>query len=340
MFVSIGDVPSKIRVSLGTAMLLGLFKEGKMDVSPTSAYLMMFAEGKCRANCSFCPQARDSKGHAERLARVTWPSFPTFRVIEALNTAVIEGKVKRVCIQALNVLEVFLHIEALVGEIKRHQPTVEVSVSCQPFNREDILGLKNAGVDRVGIALDAVTEEIFYKVKGANVGSVYSWIHVRSLLEEAVLIFGAGKVSTHLIVGLGEVEKEIVDLIQWCVDKKVLPAIFAFTPVRGTVFEQWPQPCVVSYRRVQLARYLLVQGMTRVEYMHFDAEGKIVSYGLAPEVLRNIVREEGGVPFQTSGCPNCNRPFYNEKVKGPLYNYPRQLNIEEIEKIEKDLGLS
>ena len=24
----------------------------------------------------------------------------------------------------------------------------------------------------------------------------------------------------------------------------------------------------------------------------------------------------------TSGCPGCNRPFYNERPRGPIYNYP------------------
>ncbi|HID80257.1 MAG TPA: hypothetical protein EYP48_00875 [Ignisphaera sp.] len=24
----------------------------------------------------------------------------------------------------------------------------------------------------------------------------------------------------------------------------------------------------------------------------------------------------------TSGCPGCNRPFYNESPRGPIFNYP------------------
>ena len=46
---------------------------------------------------------------------------------------------------------------------------------------------------------------------------------------------------------------------------------------------------------------------------------------------------DGGLPFQTSGCPDCNRPFYNEKPSGPIYNYPKKLSQEEIEKIKKQL---
>jgi biotin synthase len=256
-------------------------------------------------------------------------------LLAALSVAVEEGKIGRVCIQALNVPGVFLHLEALVREIKKCQ-NVCVSVSCQPVDSQNIQLLKNAGVDRIGIALDAVTETIFCKVKGAKADSVYNWHHMHSLLEEAGLIFGAGKVSTHLIVGLGEVEKDVAGLIQWCVDRDVLPALFAFTPVRGTVLEHHSQPSVGSYRRLQLVRYLLVQGLTCLDRLGFDVTGKIVSFGVDLDCLKTIV--DSGVPFQTSGCPDCNRPFYNEKPSGPLYNYPRTLNIKEIEEIKKQLG--
>jgi biotin synthase len=39
-----------------------------------------------------------------------------------------------------------------------------------------------------------------------------------------------------------------------------------------------------------------------------------------------------GVAFMTTGCPGCNRPFYNERPSGPFYNYPRPLTEEEIRK--------
>ncbi|MCL2642553.1 MAG: radical SAM protein [Candidatus Bathyarchaeota archaeon] len=333
------NLPAQIRVSLGTAMLLGLLKGGKMEVLPTTAYLMTYTEGKCTANCSFCSQARDSKSRADLLSRVTWPSFPTFTVIAALDAVVREGKIRRVCIQALNVPGVFLHLEALVREIKKKHvhEDVCVSVSCQPLNSQDIVLLKDAGVDRVGIALDAVTETVFCKVKGVAAGGFYSWRHELGLLEEAVGIFGAGKVSTHLIVGLGEVERDVVGLIQWCVDRGVLPALFAFTPIQGTVLEHGSQPSVVSYRRLQLARYLLVQGVSRLECVGFDVGGEIVSFGVGLDVLEGIVN--GGVPFQTSGCLDCNRPFYNEKLGGPVYNYPRSLSVEEVGEVKKLLGL-
>ena len=117
----------------------------------------------------------------------------------------------------------------------------------------------------------------------------------------------------------------------------VLPALFAFTPIRGTRLENNSPPPLESYRRVQLMRFLMVNGLVRYEDMHFDDEGKITSFGIASHRLKQII--EDGTPFLTSGCPDCNRPFYNEKPSGPIYNYPRKTSREEIEKIKKQLKL-
>ncbi len=314
-------------------MVLGLL-DGKVDAEPTTAYLMTYRVGKCTANCGFCPQARDSKSSTELLSRVVWPSLPTPNVLTALAEKAKDGKVKRVCIQALNYADVFGHIEAIVKEIKRGS-AIAVSVSCQPLNIHNIERLKKSGVDRLGIALDATTETLFIEVKGSGVGSLYTWENQFKQLNEAIGIFGKGNVSTHLIFGLGETEKEAVKVIQRCFDMGVLPALFAFTPVRGTSLEAKSPPKLERYRRVQLARYLIVQGKARSEDIQFDDEGKICSFGVTNGVLEQII--DSGLSFRTSGCPDCNRPFYNEKPSGPIFNYPKQPSQEEIEEIKKQL---
>ena len=78
---------------------------------------------------------------------------------------------------------------------------------------------------------------LFNKVKGKEAGGSYTWENQFRQLSEAIEVFGKGNVSTHVIVGLGETEKEAAEVIQRCVDMGVLPALFAFTPVRGTALE-------------------------------------------------------------------------------------------------------
>ena len=325
--------PDLIRVSLGTAIVLGLL-DSKLDAEPTTAYLMTYKLGKCLANCGFCPQAKTSKSDSELLSRVSWPTFPTLSALTALSNTVKEGKFRRICIQALTYPEVFSHLEALVKEIKKRS-VIPVSISCQPINTQNIELLKKAGVDTIGIPLDAATEAIFDITKGKGTGNLYRWQHQFSLLKEAIAVFGKGNVSTHVIIGLGETEKEAAQVFQRCVDMGVLPGLFAFTPIRGTTLENNSPPELESYRRLQLARYLISQTKSEIEDIQFDVDGKITSYGLSNEVLDPIV--ESGLPFQTSGCPDCNRPYYNEKPSGPIYNYPKRLKKEEIARIKKQL---
>ena len=327
--------PSNIRVSIGSAIVLELI-EGKLDAEPTTAYLMTYTAGKCSANCAFCPQARTSLGKAELLSRVSWPAFPTRCVVKRIGVAASQGRIGRVCIQALSYPSVFSDLVALVKMVKLHA-VVPVSVSCQPTKNEDIRLLQAAGVDRIGIAIDAASPKLFAEVKRSGTNRSCNWEGQFAKLREAVEVFGKGNVSTHLIVGLGETEKEATSLIQECIDMTVLPALFAFTPIRGTALETRVQPDVTMYRHVQLARYLIVNRIVRFSDMAFGVDGRIVSFGVKKDVLKGVV--EGGKPFLTSGCPGCNRPFYNEKASGPMYNYPRSIRPEEIAEIKRDLAL-
>jgi len=329
-------MPEQVRVSVGSAIALGLL-EGKLDAEPTTAYLMTHKTGKCTANCGFCPQAKGSQSKNELLSRVSWPAFSTAGVITQIKNAAVAGKIKRVCIQALNYPQVFGEVCLFVQTLKA-ETSIPVSVSCQPQSSQNMWSLAKAGVDRIGIAIDAATERLFEKVKGAKAGGPYNWQNELLLLRTAIGVFGEGNVSTHLIVGLGETEKEACSLLQYCVDMGVLPALFAFTPVRGTALAEHAKPSLKTYRRVQIARYLLVHALTRFEDMDFEAEGQeIVDFGIDKEPLVALV--ESGKPFLTSGCNDCNRPFYNEKPSGPIYNYPRKPTAREISAIKKLLEL-
>jgi len=328
-------LPEKVRVSLGSAIVLGLTR-GILNAEPTTAYLLTYRQGKCFANCGFCPQAKDSKGRADMLSRVTWPPFPTEKVLFRVGPAFEKGVIRRVCIQALNYPTVFEDLMNLVKEI-RSNTEVPISVSCQPLNRGKMEKLRRTGVNRIGIPLDAVTEELFDKVKGRLANGPYVWKEQLQRLVEAVRVFGKGFVTTHLIAGIGETEKEIIQMIRWCVDMGIYPGLFSFTPIRGTALENHPQPPLSYYRRVQIAQYLITHGETRYEKMKFNKDGCLIHFGVSETKLRQAVKS--GVPFITSGCPDCNRPYYNERPGGPLYNYPRPLLAEEIAEIEEQMEI-
>ncbi|MDI3280233.1 MAG: hypothetical protein QJR13_02525, partial [Bacillota bacterium] len=70
----------KIRVSLGSAALLGL-RRLRVEVWPTTAYLIV--GGRCAWDCAFCPQGRSGAEGEDRLSRVRWPEYPSAQVAGA-----------------------------------------------------------------------------------------------------------------------------------------------------------------------------------------------------------------------------------------------------------------
>lgn len=329
------NLPEQIRVSLGSAVVLGL-ADAKLDAAPTTVYLMTYRQEKCTANCGFCPQARGSTTRADMLSRVSWPAYRTKEVLKRIIDAARDDKIKRVCIQALNYPQVFIDLHATVRTLS-HSAEVPISVSCQPLNIENMRQLANAGIERIGIPLDAATKEVFDRTKGVDAAGPYNWKKQWDLLKQAKKVFGESKVSTHLIAGLGETDEEMVRTIQKCVDMAILPALFAFTPIPGTPLGNEKQPQITKYRRIQTARHLILQRIARYEDMNFDNNGFITDFGVSEETLTEISR--AGEPFLTSGCPDCNRPFYNEKPSGPIYNFPRMLTPEELSTAKKQLNL-
>jgi len=322
-------IPLKIRVSLGSAILLGLIK-GKLDAMPTTIYILTYRHGKCMANCGFCSQAKSSTSRADVLSRITWPVFPSVEVINAIkNTG--KGLIKRVCIQAMNYPGMFREVLELVRRI-HYETGIPISMSSQPLTPQQIKGLKQAGIDRIGIPLDAPTKRLFEEVKGSATEGPYIWRRHLRALKSAVQILGRGKVSTHLIVGLGESDEELLRMVQKMVVRGVYPALFAFTPIKGTKLEGKSPPEVERYRRLQVAHYLITGNKAGVRDIAFNDRGFIRDFCLKRNLLLEAV--EKGIPFLTSGCPGCNRPYYNERVSGPLYNYPRQLGAKEIADIK------
>lgn len=315
-----------IRVSSGTAQVIGL-KETKNDAPPTTAYLM--TGQKCRSDCAFCPQGRSSQSRADLLSRITWPEFDSGRVVEGVASAYENHRLGRTCLQVTNTGESLERAREMVQKL-RGVSDVPICVSCSVGGVEEAQELVMIGADRVGLALDAACERVYRSCKSG------SWSRTLSLIEEAARKL-PGRISTHLIVGLGETEAEIIEMIQHMADLGVTVGLFAFTPVKGTRLEGRSQPPLDSYRRVQVARHLIAQGIAAVNQFRFDNNGTIVAYGLDREELRTALA--GGDAFRTSGCPDCNRPYYNEKPGGVIYNYPRPLSDDELQESLAVLGL-
>jgi len=303
-----------MKISIGTEGVLGIRKI-KMDAVPTTAYLMLGTS--CLNNCLFCPQAKSSRDGEHLLSRISWNSV-SIDIWSLIEKAYKKNKIKRACIQVVNQPGVF---ELLEKELIKYSKATKIPlcISGGVNSIEDVDKLIELGASRIGIALDAATPEIYRRAKGLD------FLKKLYLLQKAAVKY-PGKISTHLIAGLGETEEEMIEMIQEMYDKGINVGLFAFTPVRGTLMEYQQPPAIDSYRRVQLGHYLIKQKICQKDEIIFQ-DGGIKKL---PLELERLIDTAQGIPFMTTGCPGCNRPYYNEKPGGIIYNYPRELTGEEI----------
>lgn len=306
------------KLSAGTAAVVGKTAV-KCDAPPTTAYVMLGE--RCRNHCSFCAQACSSTGQDNRLSRVTWPAFTAGEAVQDICKAYKEGVLKRVCLQVVDSADGWPLTLAALQQLSADGPKA-ICASNHIESVEQAEALLAAGAERVCLAMDAATPMLYRTIKGGD------WKRQFALLQACAVRF-PGKIATHLIIGLGETEEEAVRFLDMCRQLGVTVGLFAFTPVRGTALAERQPPSIGAYRRVQIAHWLIKSGCG-IDCFRFE-EGRLIDcpHPLAIE----------GQAFETSGCPDCNRPYYNERPGGVMYNYPRPLSAQEIQQAVAESGL-
>jgi len=304
------------RVSSGTAGVLRLL-DICQDAAPTTAYLLLGE--RCANDCAFCTQQARNSAAAANLSRVVWPEFPSDRVIEATTAAFVAGQIARACFQVTSGPRCVERTRQAVSALSS-AVSMPICASIRPRTLDDVTALLAAGCERVTIALDAACEHVYRQTKG------HGWKHTLALLRESARRH-PGHIGTHLIVGLGETEREMVERIQEMADLGITVGLFAFTPVSGTRLAAKEPPPLAQYRRVQAALWLIVRGLASASAFTYDARGCLLSFG---QDMNHLLEQlANGEAFRTAGCPGCNRPYYNERPGGVLYNYPRPLTREQ-----------
>lgn len=312
-----------IKIALATAHLLGLKKIKIEDKSlPSTAHFM--TTGRCLYNCSFCTQARSSKQDGQYLSRVTWPEFEKDKIKKILREN-LDKKFKRICLQVTqspDYLKKTLEFIDYIKDLSR----LPISVSIRLRNIEEVKILFKRGVSRLGLALDVVDENDYKKIKKGNYQEF-----LKFLLKVGRQF--PHKITTHLIIGFSETEKQVIELMKKLHENRIIVALFAFTPVLGTVLVKQKSPQLDKYRRVQLAKFLIT-GNYRYKFV-FNKKDELISVGWNKKNLLEKLWQTS--LFQTCGCTGCNRPYYNERPGNILYNYPYKLSKNEFRQAIEDL---
>ena len=343
------ESPDFVRTSLAGGMTLG-FIPGKFfrDAKSYCLNLLLTYKDGCAGRCAYCGLSRtrlpETPWSERSFIRVDWPAVRLDDVVDRLASGACSD-VERVCVSMVTNGRARSDTITVVKKIGRVFDGISVLITPTIVDRSWLKDVRNAGADMVGVAIDAATPAIFDALRGKGVGGPHRWNRYWRILEDAVEVFGRYNAGAHLIVGLGERELDMVNAIQRAQDLGASTHLFSFFPEEKSPMENFNQPPIGQYRRIQLARYVINKGIGRAEDMRFDERGRIIDFGLDESKLNEII--ESGAPFMTSGCRSknregaCNRPYSNstpyQALIGEIRNYPFQPTPDDIKIIKIQL---
>ena len=345
--------PEYVQISTAAAMTLGLMP-GRMhrcECTRCLNLLLTYPEG-CRANCAYCGLARHreaERDYADRnFIRVDWPAVPVEQMIETVARDGAASPFHRMCISMITHPRSDADtVSVLRAWTRRIDPgVIPVSILSNPttMSRADVVRLRELGADIFTVALDAATPAIFERTRGKGVQSPHKWSKYWEILHAAREVFGPQKFGAHIIIGMGETEREALELVQQLVDLGGHSHLFCFFPEQGSLMDHLPATPRDQWRRVQLARYLIDYASVRLERMGFDALGRVADFGVPREELERII--DAGVAFRTSGCPGkfrddisaCDRP-YGDSPPHDIASFPFAPNRADLRRIRRQLRI-
>ncbi len=118
---------------------------------------------------------------------------------------------------------------------------IPIQAQCEPPRDHGwFIKLRDAGVDTLGMHLEAVTPEVRARIMPGK--ATVSMDRYYDAFEDAVKIFGRGQVSTYILAGLGDTAEAILAACERLVAIGVYPFVVPFVPVSGTPLADAPAP--------------------------------------------------------------------------------------------------
>lgn len=339
--------PDYVRISMAAAIALGL-KSGRVYREAHCECINLienYPEG-CYANCSYCGMARERPGVPEEntFIRVAWPLYETRLVAERIAAVEGQGRVGRVCVSQVQDSRANEDLICIIQTVRRAAPAVPISAlaNATTLDTHWLTRIREAGVDMIGFGLDAASEELFDKTRGRGVRGPHDWKQHWGIILAARDIYGPLRVNCHIIAGLGETERDLVDLFYRLRREQIAGYLFSFNPEPGSAMQHAARQPITRWRRVQLVKYLIENSDLQPGTIEYDASGNILRIGIDREALKRAI--DSGLPFMTNGCPNragtlaCNRPYGSYRPGEEFRDYPFIPTPNDIKVILQQLG--
>lgn len=338
--------PEVVRMSLAAAMTL--------DFAPGSFYrnaclscinLLLTYRSGCAAKCAYCglSGAKEKKESSSKsFIRVTWQAFTVDEIVAGIVRR--QERVKRICISMLTNSRAPRDAAEICRRL-RQAIDIPVSMLVSPtiLTRRNLEELRDAGADKIGVAIDLATPELFDHYRGSGVGGPHSWKRYWQCLGESLDIFGQGMAGAHFMVGMGETEQDMCRAMQRVHDMGGNTHLFSFFPEGGSPLAHRLPPPIDQYRRIQLARWLIDNDHAHERFFTYNDRHALTGYGLPKADLDAVI--DAGEPFRTCGCTGrdgevaCNRPYANSRPGPGIRNYPFKPEEADVRHIRLQMGL-
>lgn len=339
--------PDYVRISTAAAIQLGLKPGRIMRASCDCINLLQNYPEGCYANCTYCGLARERPGLPEdnTFIRVSWPLYPTDLVAEKIAEREAKKEVGRVCVSQVQDHRANADLMEIIRRVRQRAPQVPVAalVSATLLDEAKLLEIRDAGVDIIGIGLDGATEDVFDENRGKKTRGPHKWDYHWQIIRLARKLFGPMNVNCHVIVGLGETDRDLFNLFFQLHIEQIAAYLFSFNPEPGTATQNLPRQPIKRHRRVQLVKYLIENEGLSPDALAYDADGNLLRL-VAPAAVVNAVIDSG-LPFMTNGCPDrhgvmaCNRPYGSYRPGEEYRDYPFRPDSQDVETIRQQMLL-
>ena len=337
--------PDWVRISYASALALR-FKPGRFtrEFDFGGINLLLNYERGCLSDCGYCGLARSRVGAYEdkSFIRVEWPLVDTDQLVGRM--ARFEDQLTRLCISMVTHGAAFRDTVEISERIRERVDTpLSILVAPPTLNEERLRALKSAGADMIGIGLDAVTEALFRSIRGDVPKGGLRWENYWNIVRLSREIFGPWQVNCHTLVGLGETDRDLMEIFARLLDDQIFSYLFCFNPEPDSRMGDHPKSAVDRWRRIQLAKFLLEEEGIDPGAFQYDDDGGLVGIEAPPRLVDEAI--QGGYAFMTNGCtgpngePGCTRPMGSWRPSDAPRDYPWRPSPEDLREIRAQLQL-
>ena len=322
------ESPDWVRISYASALALR-FKSGQFvrDFEFGGINLLLsYVEG-CQSDCGYCGLARSRVGAYEdkSFIRVDWPLVETDDLVDRL--ARFEDRLTRLCISMVTHGYAYRDTLDITERIRRRvQTPLSLLVAPPSLNEERLRTLHQAGAEMIGIGLDATTEELFRSTRTDVPRGALQWDQYWEIVSLAREIYGPWKVNCHTLVGLGETDRDLMELFDDLLNRQIFSYLFCFNPEPDSRLADHPKTPVRRWRRIQMAKFLLEERGLDPAAFSYDSQGRLNRIEAPEDLVHRVIRE--GYAFMTNGCPSaagepgCTRPMGSWRPADEPRDYP------------------